>query len=43
MNFKGFGRKRQWRNFEVLSLHLPGWADEKHEKPVRIAGLRPEI
>jgi hypothetical protein len=40
MNMKGFGRKRLWPNFKVLSRNLPIGAEED---PVRIAGVLPEI
>jgi len=32
MNWKGFGRKRSWPNFKVLSWHLPGGTEENHKK-----------
>jgi hypothetical protein len=32
-NWKGFGGKRSWPNFKVLSRHSPGGAEENHEKP----------
>jgi hypothetical protein len=31
MNWKGFGRKRSWPNFKVLSRHSPGRTEENHE------------
>jgi hypothetical protein len=44
MNWKGFGRKWSWLNFNLLSWHSPGGTEKKHEKPsVRIADLRTEI
>jgi hypothetical protein len=33
MNWKGFGRKMSWPNFDVLSRNFPGGTDENHEKP----------
>jgi hypothetical protein len=33
MNWKGFGRKRSWHNFKVLSQHSPGGTEENHEEP----------
>jgi hypothetical protein len=32
-NWKGFGRKRSWPNFKVLSQNLPGRTAGNHEKP----------
>jgi hypothetical protein len=32
MNWKGFGRKLSWPNFEVLSGYSPGGTEEIHEK-----------
>jgi hypothetical protein len=32
MNWKGFGRKRPWMNFEVLSQHSLGATEEKTTK-----------
>jgi hypothetical protein len=32
MNWKGFGKKRSWLHFKVLSWYLPGRTDENHEK-----------
>jgi hypothetical protein len=29
MNWKGFGRKRSWYNFKVLSQDLPGGTEGK--------------
>jgi hypothetical protein len=44
MNWKGFGRKRSWNNFNVISRNSPGKTEKNHEKiPVRIAGLRAVI
>jgi hypothetical protein len=40
---KGCGRKRSWTNFNVLSRHLPGGSEEKHENFVRTAGIRADI
>jgi hypothetical protein len=38
-NWKGFGRKRSWPNFKVLSRHSPGGTEKNHEKTqVSIAG-----
>jgi hypothetical protein len=31
MNWKGFGRKRPWPNFKVLSKHSPGVTEESHD------------
>jgi hypothetical protein len=31
MNWKTYGRKRSWRNFELLCRHLPGGSEEIHE------------
>jgi hypothetical protein len=28
MNWKGFGRKQSWPNFNVLSWHSPGGTDK---------------
>jgi hypothetical protein len=39
INWKGFGRKRSWANFKVLSRNSPGVTKENHETPVRIASL----
>jgi hypothetical protein len=33
VNWKGFGRKRSWPNFKILSQHLPGGTEENYEKP----------
>jgi hypothetical protein len=33
MTLKGFGRKRLWPNFKVLSQHSPEGIKENHEKP----------
>jgi hypothetical protein len=33
INWKGFGRKRTWPNFKVLSQHSPGGTKENHKKP----------
>jgi hypothetical protein len=42
MNYKGFGRKLSWTNFEVISSS--GGTEGNHEKTeVRIAGLLAEI
>jgi hypothetical protein len=39
MNWKGFGRKRPWPDFKVLSRNSPGGTEEKNEKTlIRIAG-----
>jgi hypothetical protein len=32
MNWKGFGSKRSWPNFKVLSWNSPGGTVEYHEK-----------
>jgi hypothetical protein len=32
MNWKGFGRKRQWPNFKVFSQHLLGGTEKIHKK-----------
>jgi hypothetical protein len=32
MNWKGFGRKQSWSNFEILSWHSPGQTEENQEK-----------
>jgi hypothetical protein len=32
MNWKGFGMKRSWLNFKVLSRHAPGGTEETHGK-----------
>jgi hypothetical protein len=32
MNWKGFGRKRSWPYFKVLSRHSPGGTKENHKK-----------
>jgi hypothetical protein len=32
MNWKGFGRKRTWPNFKVVSRHSLGGTEENHEK-----------
>jgi hypothetical protein len=32
INWKGFGRKRLWPNFKVLSQPSPVRAEENHEK-----------
>jgi hypothetical protein len=32
MNCKGFGRKRSWPNFKVLSRYSPGGTEESHKK-----------
>jgi hypothetical protein len=42
MNWKGFGRKRSWPNFNLLSRHSTGGTEENQEK-LRIADLRAEI
>jgi hypothetical protein len=42
MSWKGFGRKRSWRNFKVLSRNSPRETEENHEK-LRIIGLGAEI
>jgi hypothetical protein len=43
-NWKGFGKKRSWLNFKVLSPHSPGGTEEKPPNTsIRIAGLRAEI
>jgi hypothetical protein len=42
MNWKGFRKKWPRRNFQVLSCHSPGGAEENYEK-LRIAGLQAEI
>jgi hypothetical protein len=39
MNGKGFGMKRSWPNFNVLSRHLPGGTGDNHEQ-LRTAGLQ---
>jgi hypothetical protein len=31
MSWKGFGRKRLWPNFKVLSRHSPEGTEENHE------------
>jgi hypothetical protein len=31
MSWKGFGRKRPWPNFKVLSHHSPGGTEENCE------------
>jgi hypothetical protein len=33
MNWKGFGRKWTWHNFQVLSRHSPRGTKENHETP----------
>jgi hypothetical protein len=33
MNWKIFGKKHSWPDFKVLSWHLPGCTEEKHENP----------
>jgi hypothetical protein len=33
MKYKGFGRKRSWPNYKVLSCHWLEGAEESHEKP----------
>jgi hypothetical protein len=33
MNWKRFGRKGLWPNFEELSRYSPGGTEEKYEKP----------
>jgi hypothetical protein len=43
MNCEGFGMKRFWPNLKVLYRNSPGRTEEKHEKSLRIAGLRDEI
>jgi hypothetical protein len=41
MNWKGFGRKRSWTNFKVLSRHSTGGTVENHKKTLfKIAGRR---
>jgi hypothetical protein len=40
MNWECLGRKRAWPNFKVLSQHSPRGAEENHENPVMIEGLR---
>jgi hypothetical protein len=30
-NWKGFGRKRLWPNFKILSWHSPGGTEKNHE------------
>jgi hypothetical protein len=40
MNRKGFGRKRPWPNFKVLSWHSPGCTEETTKTSIRIAGGR---
>jgi hypothetical protein len=42
INWKGFGRKWTWPNFEVLSRHWTGGNDET-TKTISIAGFRIEI
>jgi hypothetical protein len=32
LTWKGFGRKRLWHNFKVLSRPSPGGTQENHEK-----------
>jgi hypothetical protein len=32
MNWKGFGRRRSWPNFNVLSRHSPGGTEKNYEK-----------
>jgi hypothetical protein len=32
VNWKGFGRKWSWPDFNVLSQHLPGGDEENREK-----------
>jgi hypothetical protein len=31
-NWEGFGRKRSWSNFDVLSWHYVGGTEKDHEK-----------
>jgi hypothetical protein len=31
MNWQGFGRKRSWPNFKVVSRHWPGETEKNHE------------
>jgi hypothetical protein len=33
INWKGFGGKRSWPNFKVLSWHFPRGTEENQEKP----------
>jgi hypothetical protein len=33
MNWKEFGRKKSWPNFEVLSWHSPGMTEKNQEIP----------
>jgi hypothetical protein len=33
MNWKGFGRKRSWPNFKVLSWYSPEGTEKNHDKP----------
>jgi hypothetical protein len=40
MNWKGFGRKRSWPNFKVLSRHSHGGTEEKNENSINIVSFR---
>jgi hypothetical protein len=45
MNWKGFGRKPPWPNFQVLSRHSPGGTEKNHDKsgyPVSTPRFEPE-
>jgi len=45
VNWKGFGRKRWWPNFKILSRHSPEGTEENHEnikKDIRSPGPRSE-
>jgi hypothetical protein len=43
MYWKGFGRKRSWPTFKVLSRNLPQGTGKCKKPQVRVAGLRSEI
>jgi hypothetical protein len=43
MNWREFGRKLSWPNFNVLSQNFHAETEENKEKPQSIAGLQFEI
>jgi hypothetical protein len=40
MDWKGFGRKRSWPNFNAVSWNLPEGTEENHKNSISIAGRR---
>jgi hypothetical protein len=43
INWNEYGRKRSWRNFNVLFQHFPGGTEENTEIAARIVGIPAEI